>query len=223
MVSDIQELLQVLVNDQIFWKRGFGFHAGFHLFCIILVVLAEHLHQCMAAVFQSEKGILHFFSRHKIVTLHDFLIVPVDAHTHLVKQAVCFKCGWTSSRDTSAFRVPQFWIDRKFAAELRLRSVHCDTSHNRYCTVFLHCLSFQVEDNWKCTLHRSKIFLVSNLVREESFVATQIIEEYCNSRSRRIFLRELLVTHWKLVFSIFFQPHHNLFWAWSRIGNVAMS
>ena len=32
-----------------------------------------------------------------------------------------------------------------------------------------------------------------------------------NSRSRRIFLRELLVTHWKLVFSIFFQPHHNLF------------
>ena len=39
------------------------------------------------------------------------------------------------------------WNFVSSAAELRLRSVHCDTSHNRYCIVLLHSLSFQVEDN----------------------------------------------------------------------------
>lgn len=62
--------------------------------------------------------------------------------------------------------------------------------------------------------------MILNLVREESFIDTQIIEEYCNSRSFCISLRQLLVTYWKLMF---FQPHHNQFWTGSRIGNAAMS
>lgn len=64
-----------------------------HSFMKIHFMDIQELLQILAAVFQSEKGIFHFFSRHKIVTIYDFLIVPVDTHTHLVKQVVYFKCG----------------------------------------------------------------------------------------------------------------------------------
>ena len=80
MVADIEELLQVLVNGLVLGKRALGFHACRHL--LVLVVLIEHLHQCVAAVFQSEKGVLDLFRRDIVVTLHDFLIVLVDACAH---------------------------------------------------------------------------------------------------------------------------------------------
>ena len=82
MVADIEELLQVLVNGLVLGKRALGFHACRHLFLVVLVVLIEHLHQCVAAVFQSEKGVLHLLCRDEVVTLHDFLIVLVDACAH---------------------------------------------------------------------------------------------------------------------------------------------
>jgi len=78
MVADIEELLQVLVNGLVLGKRALGFHACRHLFLVVLVVLIEHLHQCVAAVFQSEKGVLDLFRRDIVVTLHDFLIVKVS-------------------------------------------------------------------------------------------------------------------------------------------------
>ena len=129
-------------------KQGpFGFHACRHLLLVVLVVLAEHLHQRMVAVFKSEKGVLDFLRRDIVVTLHDFLIVLVDTHPHLVKQAVRFECRRASARDTSAFGVLQLGIDGQLATELRLASVHCDTTHDGHCPVFLHYLPFEVEDN----------------------------------------------------------------------------
>ena len=68
---------------------------------VVLVVLAEHLHQRVVAVFQSEKGIFHLFRRDEVVTLHDFLIVSVDAYPHFVKHTIRFKCRRASARDTS--------------------------------------------------------------------------------------------------------------------------
>ena len=59
----------------------------------------------------------------EIVTLHDFLIVLVDAHPHLVKHAVRFECRRASARDTSTFGVPQFRIDSQFAACLLYTSI----------------------------------------------------------------------------------------------------
>ena len=146
VVADGEELLQVLVNGLVLQERAFGFHTSLHLLGIVLVVLLEHLHQCMVAVFQSEKGVLYFFCRDKVVTLHDFLIMLVDAHPHLVEHTVRFKCRRASARDTSPFGVPQLGINSQFAAELRLAAVHRDASHDGYCPVLFHYLTFEVVD-----------------------------------------------------------------------------
>ena len=147
MVADVEELLQVLVHGLVLGKRAFGFHACLHLLLVVLVVPAEHLHQRVVAVFQSEKGVLYLFRRDVVVTLHDFLIVPVDSHTHLVEQAVRFECRRASARDTPAFGVPQLRIDGQLATELCLASVHRDTTHDGHCPVFFHYLPFEVKDN----------------------------------------------------------------------------
>ena len=144
-VADGEELLQVLVNGLVLQERAFGFHASFYLFLVVLVVLPEHLHQRVVAVFQSEKGVLDLLRRDKVVTLHDFLIVPVDAHAHLVEHTVRFECCRASARDTSSFGIPQLGIDCQFAAELCLASVHRDASHDGYCPVLFHYLTFEVE------------------------------------------------------------------------------
>ena len=145
-VADGEELLQVLVNGLVFQECTFGFHAGLHLFLVVLVVLAEHLHQRVVAVFQSEKGVLDLLCRDKVVTLHDFLIMSVDAYTHLVEHAVRFECRRASARDTSTFGVPQFRIDSQFAAELCLAAVHRDASHDGNCPVLFHYLTLEVVD-----------------------------------------------------------------------------
>ena len=147
MVADVEELLQVLVHCLVLGKRGFGFHARLHLLLVVLIMPVEYLHQGMVAVFKSEKGVLDLFRRDVVVTLHDFLIVFVDAHAHLVEQAVRFECRRASARDTPSFGVPQLRIDRQLATELCLASVHRDTSHDGHCTVFFHYLPFEVEDN----------------------------------------------------------------------------
>ena len=127
-------------------ERAFGFHASIHLFLVVFVVLPEHLHQRVIAMFQSEKGVLDLLRRDEVVTLHDFLIVFVDAHTHLVEHAVRFECRRASARDTSPFGVPQLGIDGQFAAELRLAAVHRNASHDGYCPVLFHYLTFEVVD-----------------------------------------------------------------------------
>ena len=147
VVTDVEKLLQVLVNGLVLQECAFGFHACFHLLGIVLVVLLEHLHQRVIAVFQSEKGVLHLLCRDEIVTLHDFLIVLVDAHPHLVKHAVRFECRRASARDTSPFGVPQLGIDGQFATELRLAAVHRDASHDGNRPVFFHYLTFEVVNN----------------------------------------------------------------------------
>ena len=146
MVADGEELLQVLVNYTVLFQCTLGFHACFHLFLIVLVVLAEHLHQRVVAVFQSEKGVLHLLRRDEVVTLHDFLIMPVDAYPHLVKHTVRFECRRASARDTSTFGVPQLRIDSQFAAELRLAAVHRDASHDGNRPVLFHYLTLEVVD-----------------------------------------------------------------------------
>ena len=147
VVADVEEFLQVLVNGLVLHERSFGFHTCLHLLGVILVMLLEHLHQGMVAVFQSEKGVLHLLRRDEVVTLHDFLIVLVDAHPHLVKHTVRFECRRASARDTSAFGVPQFGIDSQLATELRLTAVHRDSSHDGNCPVLFHYLTFEVVDN----------------------------------------------------------------------------
>lgn len=146
MVADVEELLHVLVNGAVLQQRAFGFHACLHLLLVVLVVLAEHLHQRVVAVFQSEKGVLHLLRRDEVVTLHDFLIMPVDAYPHLVKHTVRFECRRASARDTSTFGVPQFRIDSQFAAELCLAAVHRDASHDGNCPVLFHYLTLEVVD-----------------------------------------------------------------------------
>ena len=146
MVADVEELLHVLVNGAVLQQRAFGFHASLHLLLIVLVVPAEHLHQRVVAVFQSEKGVLHLLRRDEVVTLHDFLIMPVDAYPHLVKHTVRFECRRASARDTSTFGVPQFRIDSQFAAELCLAAVHRDASHDGNCPVLFHYLTLEVVD-----------------------------------------------------------------------------
>ena len=146
VVTDGDELLQVLVNGLVLQERAFGFHACLHLLDIVLVVLPEHLQQRVVAVFQSEKGVFHLFRSDEVVTLHDFLIMPVDAHAHLVEHTVRFECRRASARDTSPFGVPQFGIDGQFAAELRLAAVHRDASHDGHCPVLFHYLTFEVVD-----------------------------------------------------------------------------
>lgn len=145
MVANHEELLQVLVNGLVFRECTFGFHAYLHLLCVI--VSAEYLHQRMIAMFQSEKGVLHLLRRDKVVTLHDFLIVLVDAYTHLVEHTVHFESRRASARDTPAFGVPQLGIDRQLATELCLVSIHCDASHDGNCPVLFHYLTFEVVDN----------------------------------------------------------------------------
>ena len=92
-------------------------------------MLLEHLHQRVIAVFQSEKGVLHLLCRDEVVTLHDFLIVLVDAHPHLVKHAVRFECRRASARDTSPFGAPQLGIDGGFATVLRGAAAHRDVPY----------------------------------------------------------------------------------------------
>ena len=145
-VADGEELLQVLVNGLVLQERAFGFHTGLHLFLVVLVVLPEHLHQRVVAVFQSEKSVFDLFCRDEVVTLHDFLIMFVDAHPHLVKHAVRFECRRASARDTSPFGVPQLGIDGQFAAELRLAAVHRYASHDGHCPVLFHYLTLEVVD-----------------------------------------------------------------------------
>ncbi len=111
MVADVEELLHVLVNECGASEDVPSAHACLHLLLVVLVVLAEHLHQRVVAVFQSEKGVLHLLRRDEVVTLHDFLIMPVDAYPHLVERTVSFECRRASARDTSTFGV-QFRIDR---------------------------------------------------------------------------------------------------------------
>ena len=142
MVADIEELLQVLVNGLVLGKRALGFHACRHLFLVVLVVLIEHLHQCVAAVFQSEKGVLDLFRRDIVVTLHDLLM-----RVRINKQAVRFECRRAFASDTPTFGVPQLRIDGQLATELCLASVHRDTTHDGNCPVFLHYLPFEVENN----------------------------------------------------------------------------
>ena len=146
MVADVEELLQMLVHCLVLGKRGFGFHARLHLLLVVLIMPVEYLHQGMVAVFKSEKGVLDLFRRDVVVTLHDFLIMLVDAHAHLVEQAVRFECRRASARDTSTFGVPQFRIDSQFAAELCLAAVHRDASHDGNCPVLFHYLTLEVVD-----------------------------------------------------------------------------
>ena len=146
MVSDVEELLQMLVNDTVLFQCTFCFHACFHLLLVVFIMPAEHLHQRVVAVFQSEKGVLYLLRRDKVVTLHDFLIVPVDAYPHLVKHTVRFECRRASARDTSPFGVPQLGIDGQFATELRLAAVHRYASHDGHCPVLFHYLTLEVVD-----------------------------------------------------------------------------
>lgn len=146
MVADVKELLQVFVNGAVLQQRAFCLHACLHLFLVVLVVLAEYLHQRVVAVFQSEKGVLYLLRCDEVVTLHDFLIVPVDAYPHLVKHTVRFECRRASARNTSSFGVPQLRIDTQFATELRLAAVHRDTSHDGNRPVLFHYLTLEIVD-----------------------------------------------------------------------------
>jgi len=107
MVADVEELLHVLVNGAVLQQRAFGFHACLHLLLVVLVVLAEHLHQRVVAVFQSEKGVLHLLRRDEVVTLHDFLIMPRDTCTEFVEHPVGFPCRYTLTNRTTTLDAPE--------------------------------------------------------------------------------------------------------------------
>ena len=95
--------------------------------------------------FQVLATVLYLLRRDEVVTLHDFLIVSVDAYPHLVKHTVRFECRRASARDTSPFGVPQFRINGQLAAELRLAAVHRDASHDGNRPVLFHYLTLEVE------------------------------------------------------------------------------
>lgn len=98
-------------------------------------------------LFPAKKGVLHLVGSDEVVPVHNLLIMLTDTHTHLVQFAVHFQGLHTLTYHASALGVPQIWIGSCLATELRLCSVHCDTSHNWNSTIFLYYLSFEVEDN----------------------------------------------------------------------------
>ena len=101
----------------------------------------------MATILQTKKGILHLVGSNEVVPVHNLLIMLTDTHTHLVQFAVHLQSLHTLTYHASALGVPQIWIGSCLATELRLCSVHCDTSHNWNSTIFLYYLSFEIEDN----------------------------------------------------------------------------
>lgn len=54
MVSLIEELFQMLVNNLILVQTFGGFHSCLDEFLVILIILLEHFHQRVLPVFQSQ-------------------------------------------------------------------------------------------------------------------------------------------------------------------------
>ena len=147
MVMRLQELAHVGTPNSILRVCTQRFHASLILLFHFITALRIDFHQCMATILQAKKGVLHLVGSDEVVPVHNLLIMLTDTHTHLVQFAVHFQSLHTLTYHASALGVPQIWIGSCLATELRLCSVHCDTSHNWNSTIFLYYLSFEVEDN----------------------------------------------------------------------------
>lgn len=84
--------------------------------------------------------------------------MTVDYYTDFIQHTVGLHSHCAAPRCPSSFRVPEFWVYGQFTAELCLRPVNRDTSHYRNSSVFPYYLSFEVENDSKCTSHNSTIF-----------------------------------------------------------------
>ena len=143
----LQKLAHVSTTDSIFCECAQRFHASLVLFFHFIPALLIDFHQGMAAILQSKKGVLNLVGSDEVVSVHNLLIMLTDTHTHFVQFAVHFQSLHTLTYHASALGIPQIGIHSHLATELRLCSVHSDTSHNWNCSVFLYYLSFEVEDN----------------------------------------------------------------------------
>lgn len=110
-------------------------------------------------MFQSEKGVFHLFRSDEGVTLHDTLIMIVDAYPHLVEYMVRFKCCRASARD-------MFLVSHSLEStvSLQLNCVWLPSTVMRPINLLFIVLNF----------------LGLKLVGEKSFVSTQNTEERCN-------------------------------------------
>ena len=143
----LQELTHISTTNSIFCECAQRLHASLVLLFYFIPALLIDFHQSMAAILQSKKGVLNLVNRNKVVTIHYLLIMLADTHTHLVQLTVHFQSQQTLTCHASTLGVPQIRICSHLSAELCLCSIHCDTSHDRDSTIFLHYLSFEVEDD----------------------------------------------------------------------------
>ena len=73
--------------------------------------------------------------------------MPCDTCTEFVEHPVGFPCRYTLTNRTTTLDAPEIRLDGELAAELRLRAVHGDASHDRCRTVFLYLVFLQIEDD----------------------------------------------------------------------------
>ena len=131
----------------VFRQRALCFHAAVDFLGIIFHEVVINLYERLAAVFQTKESIPDFLGRDKAVALHDFLIMLCDTYTEFVEHPVGLPCRYTLTNRTTTLDAPEVRFDGYLAAELRLRAVHGDASHDGRCTVFLYFVFLQIEDD----------------------------------------------------------------------------
>ena len=114
----------------VFRQCAFRFHAAVDFLGIIFHEVAINLYERLAAVFQTKESIPDFLGRDKAVVLHNFLIMPRDGCTELVEYPIDLPCRYTLTNRTPTLDAPEVRLDGCLAAELCLRAVHGDTSHD---------------------------------------------------------------------------------------------
>ena len=118
------------VYGMVFRQCALCFHATVDFLGIIFHEVVINLYERLAAVFQAKESIPDFLGRDKAVALHDFLIMPRDTCTEFVEHPVGFPCRYTLANRTTTLDAPEIRLDGELAAELCLRAVHGDTSHD---------------------------------------------------------------------------------------------
>ena len=126
----LQKIFQVVVHGIVLVQRALCFHATIDFLGIVFQEEVISLYKCLSTVFQTKECISYFLGSDKAVALHDFLIMSRDGCTEFVEHPVGLPCRYTLANRTTALDTPEVRFDGELAAELCLRAVHGDASHD---------------------------------------------------------------------------------------------